>query len=66
MCSLWVKFVTTLVQINLLLAKFERLAIPESDGLHPEGLGVEIHSQGNIPNCQDKMIKVVDGKRHND
>src|ERR1039458_4973684 len=66
MSSFWVKFVTTLVQINLLLAKFKRLAIPESNGLHPEGLGVEIHSQSNIRNCQDKMINVVDGKRHND
>jgi len=33
--SLWIEFVTALVQINLLLTKFESFAIPKSNGFHP-------------------------------
>jgi hypothetical protein len=65
MVSFGFKFMATLVQIDLLLAELKSLAIPESNGLHSQGVRVEIDGQVDIRNCKDKMIKVVDGQCHN-
>ena len=51
-------FITTLMQVNLLLTELQGLpVIPEADLSHAEDSGIKQYCLMNIFYCQDDMVK---------
>ena len=57
---------TTLMQIHFLPAEPKRSATVKRNGLHAKGVRIEINGRTNIRNCQNEMVKVIDGECHAD
>jgi hypothetical protein len=61
---LWLEFVSSLVEIDFLVAEFESCAALEGDDVHAEDFAVEVGCGVDVGDGQDDVVQLFQGEGH--